>query len=406
MFWKNVTKVLSGTALAQLVTVLSLPVISRLLTVEEVGVYFIWLAVVSLSVVVINGRLDMALLASESDDAAAAVFRAAILFGVGAIIVIACVIIGLWIGPLASALPFRALSIFGLFLSAAALAVHQLLIAFKIYEGDFGGMARFKVTVAVAIVFVQLTLCWWLRDAEAMIMGHVLASVAVAIVYSARRIRSIETSNSCRASFRKVLAEQWRFPAFSMPADLVNNMSSQMPLFILGTKFNTAAVGSFALTNRTLAGPLGLLGGSILAVFKNTASSDYRQFGNCRAAYLNTLKTLALLALFPTLFLLMLGQESFIIVFGEEWSQAGRMAEILAPMFFMRFIASPLSYTLFVAGWQVYDLLWQLVLLAVVFVTLWFSGELMSAIKAFSIGYSMLYLVNLVMSYRASKGGT
>jgi O-antigen/teichoic acid export membrane protein len=98
------------------------------------------------------------------------------------------------------------------------------------------------------------------------------------------------------------------------------------------------------------------------------------------------------------------GEEAFVLIFGNEWSMAGRFAEILAPMFLMKFIASPLSYTLYIANRQLHDLGWQIALLLMTWAAFDLTGSLLSAVQVYSFGYSALYVIYLFISYRAARG--
>jgi len=95
----------------------------------------------------------------------------------------------------------------------------------------------------------------------------------------------------------------------------------------------------------------------------------------------------------------------FAFAFGEVWRGAGTIAVWLLPLFALRFIASPLSYMVYIAGKQHIDLLWQIVLLGVVLAALSIPSNHALALQAYSGGYSILYVIYLWMSYRFSRGG-
>ena len=71
----------------------------------------------------------------------------------------------------------------------------------------------------------------------------------------------------------------------------------------------------------------------------------------------------------------------------------------------LRFVASPLSYTFYVAGKQHADLAWQVTLLCVTLASLRLPSHHGAALQWYSAGYSMLYVVYLFLSYRFSLGG-
>ena len=68
--------------------------------------------------------------------------------------------------------------------------------------------------------------------------------------------------------------------------------------------------------------------------------------------FLMTLKTLSMMALLPFLGVMIFGPDLFMVFFGSRWQMAGIFSSVMAPMFFFKFISSPLSYMYFIAGRQ------------------------------------------------------
>ena len=142
----------------------------------------------------------------------------------------------------------------------------------------------------------------------------------------------------------------------------------------------------------------------MLTVFKEQAGRDFREQGNCRDAYHSAFKSLAALAIFPALIVGIFGEQIFAMAFGPEWGAAGRYARILTPMFFMRFIAGPLSYTLYLSQRQLHALIWQAGVLAMTWAVFSLTGDLETAVTVYSLAYSCMYLLYLIISYRAAGG--
>jgi O-antigen/teichoic acid export membrane protein len=198
-----------------------------------------------------------------------------------------------------------------------------------------------------------------------------------------------------------------KFPIYSLPANFINVTSNQIPILLLNNFFGTAIVGCFSLTQRVLGTPISLIGQSILGVFRERASSDYNVHGNCKEIYVKTFKTLFLISLFPFLFFFLTAPWLFTFVFGKEWRIAGDFAQILSPLFLLRFTSSPLSYVFYIAEKQNYDLWGQILLLVFSVTSMIIGGYLNSpkiSIICFSISYSMIYVLYLLMSYYFAKG--
>ena len=110
-----------------------------------------------------------------------------------------------------------------------------------------------------------------------------------------------------------------------------------------------------------------------------------------------------LLGLGPSLVLFAFSPTLFAWIFGESWRAAGELAQILAPLYFLNFIASPLSYVFFVSGKQKIDLVWQVALFVMTISTFMAPGTVQQNVLWYTIGYSLLYLVYLHLSWQCSQ---
>ena len=406
-FWRRVSTVMAGTIAAQLIPLASLPILTRLLPPTTLGDYYIWLGAATIASVAASLRFDVAVFSARSIPEVAELVMTASMAG----IVVALASLGMVkTADIVLGRPLIACSSSCYLLEAAILAyvsaMLQILLSVHIYQVQFGKQAVAKVILAVSVTITQLLAVIAGFGLGGLIYGQVLASASVLVWLFLDIERSLSRSLrhlSPRSAWRTI-RNNWRFPVLAMPADAVNSLSAQLPFFMLAGRFGPSASGYYALTNRALAAPVGLLAGSILTVFKEQASQNFRDTGNCVQVYIATLRSLALLGLAPFAFLWLFAEPLFILVFGETWAMAGRLGEILAPMFYLKFVASPLSYTLFIADRQAQDLYWQLGLLATTFAALHLTGSVESAVTCYSLGYSLLYIVYLRMSYVAARG--
>jgi len=225
---------------------------------------------------------------------------------------------------------------------------------------------------------------------------YILRGIAASWPY----VKAARASQGAASAYLRRHDKFWRF---SLPSSLLNAIAAQLPLFLIGMHHGVVAAGLYALTQRVLAAPVSLLASSVLEVFKRESVQEYQTFGHCSHAYRYTFKALLVLGLGPALVLLLFSPELFAWVFGREWRGAGELAQILAPLCLLNFIASPLSYVFFVAGKQKVDLVWQIALFLMTLGAFLVPGSLHQNVLWYAIGYSALYLVYLHMSYQISQ---
>jgi len=280
----------------------------------------------------------------------------------------------------------------------------QTTLAYAAAQRQFGTAARIKLLQAGTIAVSQLALLYAGVDGVALLAGQLIglcAGLAAGrLLLSPPRARlSLFLDRAQRA----YLVKHQAFWRYSLPSSLLNTLVGQLPLFMIGIHHGALAAGLFALTQRVLAAPTALIATSILEVFKRQAVNEFESAGNCLAVYRSTFKALVLLALPPTLVLLLFSPALFGWLFGEDWRPAGDLARILAPLCFLNFVASPLSYVFFVAGKQRMELCWQVVLFLGTLLVFVAPLSLHGSLLAYAIVRSLLYLIYLYMSHLCAR---
>jgi O-antigen/teichoic acid export membrane protein len=205
-----------------------------------------------------------------------------------------------------------------------------------------------------------------------------------------------------------ILGKRYKdFLKFDIFASLFNVATIQFIIIFLGIIFTSTLVGIYSLTNRILTAPIYLVARSILDVFRQKATEEFNKYGRCDKTYIKTFKTLSILSFFPFALLFIFGEDIFGIVFGEQWRQAGTFAKILSPMFFLRFVSSPLSYLFYIAEKQRENLIGQSLLFIFTLISIYigyYYNNITLLFISISISNSIIYLYYLVFSYRYSLG--
>lgn len=403
-FWKNVVTVLAGAAGAQALPLLIAPLLMRICLPADMGAFSVWLGIITIASIAATLRIDTAMVLDHEEE------QQRICFGVVAYTatVLALAITMLAIAGHALGLPaVRHMSWFGLLtigIGTWLTAYTQTTLAYAASHKQFRNAARAKVWAAGTIALTQLAMLAMGWGSTAMQAGQLIglaAGLGVAwMLLSPPRAR---IGFVLDAEQRRYLQKHRAFWCFSLPSSLLNTLVGQLPLFLIGIKHGVMAAGLFALTQRVLSAPTSLLASSVLEVFKRQAVDDFQTRGNCEDVYRYTFKALLLLALGPAMILLLFSPDLFSLVFGKPWRPAGELAQILAPLCFLNFIASPLSYVFFIAGKQRVELMWQLALFLMTVVVFIAPMSLHQSVASFTIGYCLLYLMYLYMSYLCSQ---
>lgn len=405
LFFSRIMRVLLGTLGAQLITIGVMLLLVRLYSPGEIGGFSVWLSAATIISVLLTGRYELALFSTGQKSEFYAVIKLVIFL----VLTLSIAVIGLLlVVPYAtSSLPAE-ISRYWLALAAVAagLGINKLLLSVLTYQQAFNKLGLARISLAACIAVSQVAAGYLLEGEQGLIYGQTLG-VLIATSLAAFWVGKVLLGRSLGASLVDVAAvarSYSNFPKYSLPADLINTVSSQLPVILLASKFGGEIAGWFALTLRMMGAPISLLAASVLDVFKEQAAREYRDSGNCRKLFLSTFKVLALLALPPFIIIGLFAEPAFALIFGAEWTESGRYAVLLIPLFYMRFVVSPLSYTIYIAQRQNLDLLWQLVLLAMTVACFMLPATVDSVLTFYAAGYAFMYFVYFWMSFHCAKG--
>ncbi len=402
-FWKNVVTVLAGATGAQAIPLLVMPLLTRLCTPAELGSFSLWLGVIMVASVLATLRLEAAMVLDHGKR------QQRLCFGVVAYCatLLALMITVFTVAARALGLPtvcgmswFELLTIG---LGTWMTAYMQTALAYAASRRLFGQAAKAKVLRAAIIALSQLALLHAGLNSTALMAGQLIGLGSGLL--AARLLLAPPTPRlglGLDAEQRAYLVRHQAFWRFSLPSSLLNTLVGQLPLFMIGIHHGAMAAGLFALTQRVISAPTALIAVSVQDVFKREAVHEFEAVGNCRAIYRTTFKALLALAAGPALVLFLFAPQLFEAMFGENWRPAGELARMLAPLCFLNFIASPLSYVFFIAGKQKMELAWQLVLFAMTLLVFLAPLSLSASLYAYTAGRSLLYVAYLFMSHRCS----
>lgn len=402
-YWRTVAMVFSGTAVAQAIPLIGSLLIARLFIPEQFGTFTAWLGIAAIVGVFSTARLEMALTLEPDgpqrrDSAAAVVLCATVVVAVLALIYLAVRVALGEVGPLLS-VPMQIM----LFPGALILALAQIWQAWAASEGQFKLLATMRVVQAATLTGLQIVAGFMAPSAETLAAAH-LVGVLIGVVVGMWRLPLGRVAAGLIPTTIRLMRRYHRFPLFALPADTVSTTAVQLPLIIVASRFGADIAGYLALSFRTLGAPISLLGTAVLDVFKRRAATSWRETGQAAGIYRQTFMVLGAGSLVATIIFLLLGEQLFVVAFGEPWREAGRMAVWLLPLFALRFVASPLSYMFYIAERQDLDLIWQISLLVVTVATLMLPSDYAASLQVYALAYGGLYLVYIAMSYTLSRG--
>ena len=385
-YFNDVMLLVSGTTASQIIIVLSYPFITRLFSPEDFGILAVFTSLVVIIAVVICLRYDAAIMLPAADEDAANLVAGSL--GIATIISILSIPLVWLFGPtIAAWLHQPSLAVY-LWLVPPILFFggmgtgHPALNAWAIRKKRYATIASTRVADAAVTAAGQLGAGWLgFASAGSLIGATLLGATVSPLVLGVQIWRKYGKLFRESISFQSIidnLKRYYKFPVFSTGSTLLNQISWQLPSFMLAIFFSADIVGFYALGFRILQLPMSLVGTAISQVFFQR-SSEAHKHGKLAPVVDEAFHRLVLLGLFPMLTLTVVGKTLAVVAFGEAWAEAGVYTQILGIWAFFWFISTPMSNLFFVLEKQEFLLRINVLLLITRLISLGLGGYLGSA---------------------------
>lgn len=410
-FSRSVLTLMSGTIVAQAIPLAMSPVLTRLFSPENFGLFALYFSISQMMSVFITGRYEYAIILPEKDEDAINVVALCVSITVS-VSLLALIFFVPFRTQIAELLnnPEIARYIILVPLTIFAIGIYttfNLWFNRKAYYGNIsiGKILRYSISTFLSVGF-GLTII----KSAGLIIADTLGQICAAFFMVARFMKFDESLiNKISLGGIKQQARRFiHFPKFNIPSGFLEKGSGQMPVILLTGFFGSSVTGLFSLSQRVIAAPEALISVSVGDVFRQQASIEYQRTGNCRKTFMELFKMLVIISIIPFLILAFTAPVLFQAVFGEEWRIAGEYARIMTIMFFLSFVVSPLSNMFIIAEKQKIDLMIQVFLFAFILLSFIAGYKIFNkpevAILFFTITYSIKYLIEFYLSYRFSKG--
>ena len=345
-FLKKVLTLLSGTILAQIVSVFLIPLISRLYLPAETGIAGNFIALVLTLSVGINGGYEMAIMLPKNKDSAQKLAQVGlgICFVLCAFIFLICLILGdflLKVGNILELKPYILLLALSLFIEGSS----QIFRFYLNRMGKYAYLTGGKIANVLVRNLLSILLGMLHFHFSGLIFAFILGQFAnLLFLILGLQKETISFFSFSIQSIKEELTHYQDFPKFGLISSWLNSAAKQLPFFILPLFYAKEVTGWFAQADKVLAVPL-LVALAIGEVFYQKAN-EAAHIGQ-EALYKITRQTFAILAflgIIPALICIVGGKTFFAWILGQNYAMSGEYARWLAPAMFLSFIAAPLSY--------------------------------------------------------------
>ena len=400
-FLKAVSVLVGGTAFAQLIGFLCLPILTRLYTPEDYSVLGVYVAIVAILAVISCLRFDIAIPIPENENDGKALLLLSFLSNtIFSIILYVVLFISypyiqhykiidqlsywIWLIPL------------GVFVSGFYSALQFWATRHK----RFKDIAKTRMTQAISGNSASLAGGMFSVGFGGLIVGQLLnfSGGLFKLAVSAKKDLATIKSSPLKATFVKFS----NFPKFSTLEALANTSAIYLPLIVVSFFIIGPEVGYLILAMKILGIPMGLLGSSFAQVYISNAPAYYAK-NELYLYSITIIKKIFKLIIIPFIGLAVVSPFIFGYVLGDQWKDLGEYIVWMIPWYFMQMLVSPISMSLHIINEQkialVLQILGLLIRIGGLLFCLFFYEEKAIAYYIFS-GFIFYFLYFLIVIQR------
>lgn len=353
-FLKAVSVLVGGTAFAQLLTIISLPIITRLYTPEQFSVFAIYVSMLGVLGAICCLRFEIAIPIPEDKKEAISLSVLAIASNI-IFSILLCLVIFLFSKPLltwmgkAEILDYIWWLPVGVFFTG-------LFTTFQYWatrQKQYNVIAKARVFQSVTGSIAQIILGLLGYGIFGLIFGQVIKS-SVGMIKLAKNFyqdchQYVKTENI--GNLKYIFNKNIQFPKYSVWDALANTASIQLPIMIIALLSTGGEAGFLMLAMQLLAIPMTFIGSAVSQVYLAEAPAKFEN-GEIGEFTVQVLENILLIGVSVLMVIGVLSPVLVKYIFGQQWSGMGIVISWMIPWFIFQLIASPISMIVHMIGKQ------------------------------------------------------
>lgn len=432
-FSRNVMTLLTGSAIAQFIPLLLTPILSRLFSPEEFGLFAFYLSIITLFSAIATGRYELAILLPKEDKKAinivalcfiilssicVTIFAMIFFFEDGIIKFIQKPDLKGWIYFIPITLFFTSsysiftywsnrksrfanTSVATVTLSTTKTGVNLYggLLKSNFFNGDISFIEFFKTLFKKTYVIPSNITSIGMGG---LILGSFVgyfSSVFFFIIKFFKKDRKL-LADINKVTIKEMAKKHEKFPKINSIHALADQFKNSGVIYVISYIFGDLILGFYSMTLRILTTPLAVIGNSFGQVFLQKTANIHSNKGDFIPLINKTISKLSLIAAPIFIVILFFGPQLFSFVLGDKWEIAGEYARYLTPWLFLHFVFSPIFQVAVVVGRQKELFYLSLVGNTIVFGSILIGGYFFKEIKISFLILSILNVGYYIFSYK------
>ena len=344
-FSRNVLTLMTGTTIAQAIPIAISPILTRIYTPEDFGVFALYIALVNFIAIIVTARYELAIVLPKEDENAVNILALSLIIVVG-IVVFITIIILLFKDKLLLFLDIKSIGNF-IYLIPFSILVAGLNQSFNYWANRkqyFTTMSSSQIFQSITIGVTQPVLGYF-NIFGGLIIGNLFGKIISGFILINKFFKNdtVQIKNINKDIILQQMKKYKDFPLINSLHAFSDIIRTSGSAILISSFFGSAILGLYALSLRVLQVPVGIIGSALGQVLYKKFSFMYNNNENLYL-YAKRIVLILLLGALPVFGILyFIAPELFAFIFGEKWRVAGEYSRYLMPYLFMNFIISPIS---------------------------------------------------------------
>ena len=344
-FTRNVVILMSGTTMAQAIPIAISPILTRIYSPEDFGTLALFVSITGIFSAIITGKYELAIMLPKKEIDAINIFFLSLM--------ITCVmslsllfVIFLFHDYLVELLNNRDISqlLYLIPLSVLLVGLYNSCNYWLNREKKYKSLSIGRVYQSLTTASTNIMLGFSKVVNPNLIIGVLLGQlVGLYILITKLQLENL-FKNVSKLKMLAMAKKYRKFPEITLPHTIFSSLSMNLPIFIITYYFSSKETGFFSFASKIVMLPITLISSAYYQVFFESFSKekDKELFFKQKFKTVN----LIFIPIFTILFFLLPNVFSF--VFGEKWGLAGGYAQVLLPLFYLKFISNLFTTTTYI----------------------------------------------------------
>ena len=371
---RSASILISGTVIAQLISILLQPFLRRFFSPESFGIYSVYLSLIGIITVIASLRFDDAIVLPKTDKESVNVLSLALIFNFlfNLLLFIAVVLKGekiiLFLNlPENFPVPVLYIIPLGAFLNNTYQCLNYWLIRKKkFYSVSVNKLLRRGAEGISQVSFAIVKL------SNALIYSDIIGqstNVSTVLIQTYRNGLTFKVVSLDKLKY--VFKKYKDFPKFYLIPAFMSTCSYLLPPVFINKFFSSESAGYFDLAKLLLSVPLALVATSFSSVLLQRVSDKFNRRESFMADLKPVIAIVSLISIIEIFSIVLFGEGLFKFIFGATWVFSGEISKILVWSFTFNFIVSTFT-TIFVSmrkirTYSLYQLFYFIAILTLLF---------------------------------------